>query len=88
VTRFYKEPDYADITDFEEDKRIEIIGNRVIGENKICSFITDDEAGKADRYVRKLKEKFPGIVEIARGRGPVANTVWVKVGPPQTQKEK
>jgi len=75
-------PKFADIADVAEDKRIEIIGHRVMVHKETVSFITDSDTGKADRYVKKLQEKFPGIRVIERGDGPIVGTVWVKVGPP------
>lgn len=75
-------PDFVDIADHEEDRRIEIIGHQVIAHNRTVRFITDDEPDKADRYIRKLEAKFPGIRVIARGNGPVKKIVWVQVGPP------
>jgi hypothetical protein len=77
-----KKPIYADIADFDEDKRIETIGRAVMTFGKTVAFITEKEEGTADRYIRKLEERFPGIVVIARGPGPIAQTVFVKVGPP------
>lgn len=47
----------------------------------VIGFIVEDHA-KADRYVKKLREKFPTIRIIDRFDGPVANTVTVRVGPP------
>lgn len=75
-------PVYADIADLEEDRRIDLIGHTVMEHRKTVAFVTDADAGKADRYVTKLQAKFPGIVVIDRFLGPVANTVSVKVGPP------
>ena len=74
---------FADIADHDEDKRIEIIGHRVMAHFEQVAFITDDDEGKADRYIAKLQERFPGIRVIERGKGPVKGTVYVKVGPPQ-----
>jgi hypothetical protein len=77
---------YFDAGDLEEDRRIEIIGHQAMVHHKVVGFITDCEGKdgweKADRYVRKLKEKFPGIREMDRSKGPVPGTVAVKVGPP------
>lgn len=78
-------PVYADIADFEEDKRINIIGRTVMEGRKTAAFVTDADPGKADRYVRKLKERFPGIVILGRFDGPVAGSVTVKVGPPPAE---
>jgi hypothetical protein len=74
-------PLFVDLGDVAEDQRIEAIGHQAMVHKKVVSFITDADEGKADRYIRKLEERFPGIVVIARGNGPVANTVFVKVGP-------
>ena len=75
-------PVYADIADFDEDHRINLIGRTVIEGRKTVAFVTDTDPGKADRYIRKLRERFPGIAVIDRFDGPVAATVTVKVGPP------
>ena len=69
---------FADIADFEEDKRIDIIGHRVTVHKEVVAFIVEDDV-KADRYVHKLKEKFPTISETSRGPGPVEGTICVKV---------
>lgn len=75
-------PVFVDIADSEEDERIQAIGKAAFGQKKTVAFVTDSDPGKADRYIAKLKEKFPGIRLIGRGDGPVAGAVWVKVGPP------
>jgi hypothetical protein len=79
---------FADIADFDEDKRIDMIGNATMSGKQssaekplIIGFVVEDHA-KADRYVKKLKEKFPTIRIIDRFDGPVQNTVTVYVGPP------
>lgn len=75
---------YADIADFDEDKRIDIIGHRAIDHlEKVAFIVESDVPDKAERYIRKLKEKFPTIRIIERGKGPIANTEYVKVGPPE-----
>ena len=73
---------FKDIADNTEDERITEIGETVMKQRKTAAFVTDDEPGKADRYIAKLKRQFPGILVTARGAGPVAGTVWVRVGPP------
>lgn len=78
-------PQYADLGDMEEDRRIAIIGDAVMRLGKTAAFIMDADAGKADRYIAKLKAKFPSIVVLARFNGPVPGTVSVKVGPPVAQ---
>lgn len=77
-----KKPIFADIADLEEDRRIEIIGGMAMA-GKTVAFITDSDEGKADRYIKKLTERFPGIRILGRFDGPVPNTVSVKVGPPE-----
>lgn len=73
---------YRDIAGLDEDERIRQIGEKTMGEGQTVAFVTDDEAGKADRYIAKLQERFPGIRVVNRGPGPVPGTVWVKVCPP------
>jgi hypothetical protein len=52
-----------------------------MGGKLTVGFITDDDPGKAERYISKLQHGFPGIRVIYKGPGPVAETVLVKVGP-------
>lgn len=73
-----KKPVYADLADLPEDDRIAIIGAQVQAGKRVA-FLTDNDA-KADRYIRKLAERFGAEVE-ARGAGPIPNVVYVKVRP-------
>lgn len=75
-------PIYKDLADMEEDERIEQIGSTTMTQRLIVGFVVDDEKGKAERYISKLKERFPGIRVMYQGSGPVAETILVKVGPP------
>ena len=70
-------PPYLDLHAIEEDKRIDLIGHRVVVHKDRVGFFVDDDA-KADRYVAKLKAKFPSISVVERGPGP-GGTVFVKV---------
>jgi len=72
-------PQFADIADFDEDKRIDIIGHRVTVHKDMVAFVVEDDGQKADRYMRKLKAKFPTITEVGRGAGPAPKTIYVKV---------
>lgn len=77
---------FKDIADDPEDDRIQQIGEAVMRDRGTVGFITDVEGpdcfAKADRYVTKLKARFPGIRVISKAVGPVEGTVFVKVGPP------
>ena len=75
-------PRYKDIADDPEDERIQKIGDMAMRGRKVVSFVTDSDPGKLDRYISKLESRFPGIRVIAKGEGPVKDTVWAKVGPP------
>jgi len=77
-----KMPPYKDLADLPEDQRILQIGCKAMTEKLTVGFIVDDEPGKAERYIEKLKRGFPGIQVMGRGKGPVKGTEWVKVGPP------
>ena len=75
---------YKDLGDENEDERIRQIGEKTMTEKVVVGFVTDAEPPtKADRYIQELIERFPGIQVLARGNGPIAGTVWVKVGPPE-----
>lgn len=76
---------YLDIADAKEDERIELIGKAVMQAKKIVAFFTDDEPDKPQRYVRKLKAKFPGIIHVWTWPGPVVNVVTVKMSPPNAE---
>lgn len=77
-----KFPPYKDIADEPEDERIRQIGEKTMRDRLIVGFITDKEEGKAERYIKKLRERYPGIRVIHQGDGPVAETILVKVAPP------
>lgn len=74
-------PVYMDLADLEEDQRIDQIGHIVTAHQKTAAVIVDSDPGKADRYIRKLLERFPGIEVLEKVPGPVSNTITVKVGP-------
>lgn len=76
---------YRDIADLSEDDRIQMIGEKTMKAGKVVGFFVDDdslEPGKADRYIQKLQERFPGIRVTHRGPGLVAGTTLIKVEPP------
>ena len=77
-----KKPKYADLADLEEDKRIMTIGSAVmqLPPGSSVAFVTDDDHDKAERYIRKLLERFPEVVVLKRLGGPVRGTVSVIVG--------
>lgn len=68
---------YQDLFNLKEDERIELIGHYVTEHNKTTAFYVEDDE-KADRYVKKLTEKFPMLEVVGRFPGP-ANTVCVKL---------
>lgn len=72
--------EFKDIPDEPEDERIRQIGEKTMREKQIVGFVTDDEPDKSERYIRKLRARFPGIRVIHQG--PVAETILVKVAPP------
>ncbi len=60
---------FQDIADHAEDERIRQIGEKAMRSKLSVAFVTDDEPGKADRYIAKLVERFPGIRVVGRGKG-------------------
>jgi hypothetical protein len=76
-----KLPKFSDLGDLTEDDRIAVIGNHVMEKMQTVTFIVETKT-KAARYISKLKEKFPGIVLVGTGKGPIAKTITVKMRPP------
>lgn len=75
-------PPFVDLQ-LEEDERIALIGHRVIEHRETVGFIVDVENGshaKGDRYIEKLKLRFPGITVMFRGDGPADKMETIKVG--------
>jgi len=81
-------PTFSDFSKLPEDDRIDIIGKAVMSMGLTTAFVVDDDA-KADRYMQKLKDRFPGIRELVRFKIPskkVPKAHWptaVKVSPPE-----
>ena len=73
---------YKDIADEPEDERIRQIGEKVMRERLTVGVLTDSEPGKAERYIAKLKERYPGIRVVYQGPGPVEDVTLIKVAPP------
>lgn len=73
-----RKPVFADLADLPEEERIAIIGKEAESGKRVA-FVVEDTA-KADRYIRKLLLDF-NVRVLERGRGPVKDTVYVKVGP-------
>ncbi len=71
-------PPFEDIADLQEDARIDRIAAEVEKGGTIA-FVTDDDPGKLDRYIRKLQLKVRGLEVVDRFDGPVARTVAAKV---------
>lgn len=76
-----KMPPMYDVTELEEDQRIDLIGHNAVDHRKTVAFMVDDDGTheKGDRYIRKLKAKWPLIEIIDRLAGPVANVETVCV---------
>lgn len=67
---------FADLADLPEDDRIRIIGE-VAEAGQRVGFVVDDDT-VADRYIEKLMKRFR-VTVVARGAGPVKNTIAVAV---------
>lgn len=76
---------FIDVAGSPEDDRIGAIGRLAMNGLKVA-FCTDDEPGKADRYVKKLLERFPSLQEDSRSKGPGVVTVNVSLKPQQDKK--
>ncbi len=67
----------------DEDTRIGLIGNKVVGERQTVAVLVDSEPGKADRYVRKLTMRFPQITEWDVKPGPTKGCTTIRIFPPK-----
>lgn len=81
-------PTYRDLADLKENDRIQIIGDLVMKPGAsntekpvTVAFVVENDE-KADRYIKKLEKKFPGIRVVERLQGPVYGTISIVVGGP------
>jgi hypothetical protein len=68
----------------DEDTRIRLIGNAVVGKRQTVAVLVDSEPGKADRYVCKLAMRFPSITEWDIKPGPSPGCTTIRIFPPST----
>lgn len=73
-------PRLVDMVNLTEDERIDLIGNYVLQTKKNTAFVVDAIPGKANRYCKKLLERFPETVILDQFLGPVKGTITIKVG--------
>lgn len=52
---------YADLHNLTEDQRIDVMAAHVRKTGQPCLVVTDADAGKAERYIRKFRERHPDI---------------------------
>lgn len=77
-----KKPEaFVDLHRLTEDQRIDMIGHTVTEHGKTVAVCVDDVPGKADRYSRKVLDRYPGVVELDRFRGPTPGVITIKFGP-------
>ena len=64
-----------------EDERIKLIGEKAVRDKLVVGFFVDDdsiEPGKADRYIRKLLERYPEL-RVVHKSSTLEGVVLVKV---------
>lgn len=71
---------FQDMAHVEEDQRIQMIGEMVIREGKTVGVLVDDIPAKVERYLRKIKERFPQIKVEYQGKGPTPGVVTIRLG--------
>lgn len=73
---------YADLHKLPEDDRIDVMARHVRETGQTALVATDDIPGKAERYVRKLKERHPDIAILSEiTPGPTKGCRSFKIGP-------
>lgn len=70
---------FADLADLPEDERIRVAAETAAKTLQIVGVVTDDEPGKAARYIAKLS-RYPVRI-IDQSPGPVKGTVLIRIGP-------
>jgi hypothetical protein len=73
-------PPFIDLHKIDEDQRIDMIGHQAIDHGRVVGFIVELEDAKGDRYIAKLKQKFPAIKIIDRSKMTMS-TELIRVGP-------
>lgn len=78
---------FIDAAGLEEDKRIDLIGKSIMeavpkDDKPFTAGVVVEDHTKADRYIGKLKVKFPLIRVIKKFDGPVKDTVTIILGQP------
>lgn len=73
--------EYRDLNSLSEGDRINMIGQTVMLTHKEVGFFVED-VFKAESYIRRLEEKFPGIRVVVKTQWPDSTLYFVRVGPP------
>lgn len=78
-----RQPVFTDLADLPEDERITIIGQMIMSRDPgvlvaVCVDSDLDNYDKADRYVKKLTERFPQVEYVDRFLGPVRNVTTLR----------
>lgn len=74
-------PKWADLAEKDEDTRIRIIGETAAAGKVVGVCLERDLPEKVARYVRKITERYPTVVELSRSDGPVEGVITIKFGP-------
>lgn len=72
--------EFADLYELAEDTRIEVIGRALMTGRSVGVCLEKDEPAKIERYIRKVTERYPGIVVLERFAGPTPLVITVKFG--------
>lgn len=80
-------PTFYDFYNLEEDKRIDLIGHRVLDHQEIVALLLEDDTldeGKITRYLQKLQKKFPTIrILDQKPYRQVPHIMVVRLAPPE-----
>jgi ribosome assembly protein YihI (activator of Der GTPase) len=73
-----KLPPYRDLADLPENKRIDAICAR-LRTGEIVGVVIDDEQPKVDRYLKKIRNRMSGQIEVEESPGPVPESRVLKI---------
>ena len=71
----------ADLHRLPEDERIRLIGEAAASGQIVGVLLEKDEPEKIERYIRKIKQRFPTVTLLDRTDGPTPSVVTLRFGP-------
>jgi hypothetical protein len=72
---------FIDLSDVQEDQRIQTIGERAAAGNVVGCMLERDDHAKVERYVEKIRKRFPSVRLIEKTPNKGGKLMVLKFGP-------